>query len=97
LAERDFDLAMPLMAKAIDTHMEGYMNAGALIYARHFTADELRQLTSLYRTPAMEKFLQKQPEVAKETMVLGQTFGQAVGQDIQNRMIEELRKRGHNI
>lgn len=97
LAERDFDALMPLMAKAMDMHMEGYLNAGAQIYARHFTTEEIKQLTAVYRTPVMEKFLQKQPDIAKETMALGQQFGRAVGQDIQHRMIEELRKRGHDI
>ena len=97
LAERDFDALMPFVVKAMDKHIEGLLNASALIYARHFTIDEIRQLTTLYRTPVMEKFLQQQPEVLKENMALGQQFGQAVGRDLEDKIREELRKRGHDI
>ena len=96
-AERDFDALIPVMMQAMDTHLDGYLNAGAQIYARHLSAEEIRQLTSMYRTPVMEKFLQKQPEIMKESVALGNKFGEVVAKDLQSRMTEELRKRGHNI
>ena len=97
LAERDFDALMPVISAAMNTHLEAYINSGAQIYARHFTADEMRQVTDFYRTPIGQKLLQKLPQVMQETMAVGQQLGQAVAQDVQKRMIEELRKRGHNI
>jgi uncharacterized protein len=97
LVERDFDALMPVVMAAMNTHLEAFLNAGAQIYARHFTADEIRQVTNFYRTPVGEKFLRKQPEIMQQTFALGQQFGQAVGNDVQARMVEELRKRGHNI
>ena len=33
----------------------------------------------------------------KESVALGKKFGEVVAKDLQSRMIEELRKRGHNI
>jgi|tagenome__1003787_1003787.scaffolds.fasta_scaffold20964193_2 hypothetical protein len=95
--ERDFDELMPVVLKMANARLDDFVNAGAGIYARHFTADEIRQVTQFYRSPAGQKFLQKQPEVLKESMALGQRFGQAVAQDLQSHMAEELRKRGHNI
>ena len=97
LIERDFDALMPIVSKMASARLDDFVNAGAEIYARHFTADEIRQVTQFYRSPAGQKFLQKQPEVLKESMALGQRFGQAVAQDLQSHMAEELRKRGHNI
>jgi len=41
--------------------------------------------------------VQKLPAITQESMVLGQRFGQSIGNEIRARMIEELRKRGHNI
>jgi uncharacterized protein len=66
-------------------------------YAPHFTAEEMQQVTNFYRSPTGQKFLQKQPELVRESMALGQQFGQAIARDVQGRMVEELRKRGHPI
>jgi uncharacterized protein len=89
LIERDYDALVPVMMKIMNSRMDEY--------ARHFTAEEMRQVVGFYRTPAGRKFLQKQPEVFEESMALGQQFGQAMARDVQDRMSEELRKRGHNI
>jgi len=69
----------------------------AVLYARNFTADELREVVAFYRRPTGQKFVQKLPAITQESMALGQRFGQSIGNEIRARMIEELRKRGHNI
>jgi hypothetical protein len=33
----------------------------------------------------------------QQTMTVGQKFGQSVAADMQKRMIEELRKKGHTL
>ena len=95
--EADFDALMPIMMQGMSAQLDKFLDQGAQIYAKHFTADEIRQVTNFYRSPAGEKFLRKQPEVVQETMALGQQFGPAIAKDIQARIIEELRKRGHKI
>jgi uncharacterized protein len=69
----------------------------AAVYARNFTADELRQVTAFYRTPVGQKMLEKLPAITQESMTVGQKFGQSVAAELRTRMIEELRKRGHKI
>ena len=95
--ERDFDALMPVMMNLMNTHLDAFLDSGAQIYARHFTAEEMQQVTNFYRSPTGQKFLQKQPELVRESMALGQQFGQAIARDVQGRMVEELRKRGHPI
>jgi uncharacterized protein len=97
LAERDFDALMPTMMNVMNTHLETYLEMVAPIYARHFSADEIRQVTNFYRSPTGQKFLQKQPQLLQETFALGNKFGEALAKDLQGRITEELRKRGHNI
>jgi hypothetical protein len=97
LVEKDFDALIPLVTKVMNDRLGGFLDAAAQIYAGHFTAEELNQVLAFYRTPTGQKFLRQLPELTQETMTLGQQFGQAVGQDIQRVMTEELRKRGHNI
>jgi hypothetical protein len=69
----------------------------ASVYARNFTPDEMHQLTTFYRSPVGQRFLEKMPTVMQESMSLGPAFGQQVARELQDRMIEELRKRGHNL
>ncbi|HMI96712.1 MAG TPA: DUF2059 domain-containing protein [Micropepsaceae bacterium] len=95
--ERDFDAFMPIMMQVMNAKMEEFLNLSAQIYARRFTADEMRQVSNFYRTPAGDKFLQKQPEVFREATALGQQFGQDIARIAYDRMVEELRKRGHSL
>jgi hypothetical protein len=39
----------------------------------------------------------KVPLITQESMVIGQRFGQSIGAEIRGRIVEELRKRGHDI
>jgi hypothetical protein len=95
--ERDFDAAMPQLIEVMRARSQAFADAIAGIYAHNFTADELRQVTAFYRGPVGQKFLEKMPVVAQESMGVGQKFGQEIAAELRNRMIEELRKRGHDI
>jgi len=69
----------------------------AVVYARNFTAAELQQVSAFYRSPVGQKFLEKMPTITQESMQAGQKWGQTVAGEMRGRIIEELRKRGHNI
>jgi uncharacterized protein len=95
--ERDYDAIMPLMLEGMSTRLNEILDQIAALYARTFTADELRELAAFYRGPVGQKFVQKQSVIMQESMVIGQRFGQSVAGEMQNRIIDELRKRGHKI
>jgi len=96
-AERDYDALAPTMMEMLNARMPELVAALAPVYAGNFTADELRQLTAFFRTPVGQKYLQKAPALVQEAMTIGNKFGEQMASDVQNRMIEELRKRGHKI
>lgn len=95
--ERDYDKIMPLLMEAANQQVAGLADEVAGIYARNFAVDELRELTAFFRTPTGRKFLDITPVIAQESMSMGQKFGQRVARELQTRIREELRKRGHNI
>lgn len=95
--ERDYDSVMPLLLEGMSARLNEILDQIAEIYARNFAADELRELTGFYRGPVGQKFVQKQAVIMQESMVIGQRFGQSVASEIQGRIIDELRKRGHKI
>jgi hypothetical protein len=66
-----------------------------VIYARNFTPDEIRDLAVFYRSPMGQKFIDKMPIVAKQSMEVGQAWGRRLAGELQSRIADELRKRGH--
>jgi hypothetical protein len=95
--EKDYDAVMPLILEGMTARSSEFVDLVASVYARNFTADEIRQVTAFYRSPVGQKFLEKMPVVTQESFAAGQKWGQAVAGDMRTRIIEELRKRGHNI
>jgi hypothetical protein len=85
------------MMEVMNGKLTGFAEAVAVIYARNFAADELRQVTAFYRGPIGQKFLEKMPVITQESMAMGNKFGQEIAAELRNRMVEELRKKGHNI
>ena len=96
-AERDYDLLIPSMVAAMNAQLSVYVDKVTEVYARHFTADELKQVTAFYRTPAGQKFVRSHPVILQKVIVVAQEFAQSVAADVQARMKEELRKRGHTL
>jgi uncharacterized protein len=94
---RDYDAAMPALIESMSARSDAFAAGIAEIYAHTFTGDELRQVTAFYRSPVGQRFLEKMPVIAQESMAMGQKFGEEVAGDMRNRMIEELRKRGHSL
>jgi uncharacterized protein len=95
--ERDLESLMPLMLELVNKRSAELVDATAVVYVRHFTVDEMRQLTAFYREPIGQKLLEKLPAITQESMGVGQKFGQVVAAELQARIVEELRKRGHKI
>ncbi len=95
--EKDFDAFAPALLDNMSARLPEFAAEIVLIYARNFTPEEMRQMTTFYRTPVGQKLLEKLPTVTQESMRAGQAWGQRIGAEVQNRMIEELRKKGHNI
>jgi hypothetical protein len=94
---RDYDAIMPQLIESMNARGEAFAEGVATVYARNFTADELRQLTAFYLGPIGQKFLEKMPVVAQESLAMGQKLGQEIAGELRSRMIDELRKRGHSI
>lgn len=94
---KDWDDLSPLMIKEMATAKDGLIDEIAGIYARSFTAAELKQFVDFYKTPAGLKLATQTPVLAQQTMAAGQRFGQQVAGRLAERMKEELRKRGNTL
>jgi hypothetical protein len=95
--ERDYDAIIPIMMEGMTARVNEVLDKVAALYARVFTVDELHEITAFYRGPTGQKFVNSQTVIMQESMAIGQQFGQTVARELQSRIIEELRKRGHKI
>jgi len=69
---------------------EDFLRATAYpVYDRHFTHEEIRQMLQIYQIPVMQKYLEKQSTLLKETSLLAMKWGYTVGEKIQRRMEEK--------
>ncbi|MBR0692546.1 DUF2059 domain-containing protein [Bradyrhizobium lablabi] len=95
--DRDYDALTPILLNGFQARFNELSEATAIVYANNFTPDDLRGLTTFYKTPLGQKLLEKTPTVMEQSMMAGQKFGQSVAADLRQRVIEELRKKGHDL
>jgi len=66
----------------------------AALYAEKLTADEINEIIKFYKTPVGTRFVQLQPELVQQSMVLGQAWGRKIGQEIDQEVRKQLKDRG---
>jgi hypothetical protein len=95
--ERDFDAIAPGKLAAAYARLPELVEMVAQVYARIFTASELREIQAFYVTPTGQKLRQNLAVITKDTTALGQQFGKSLMADLYQQIADELRKRGHDI
>ncbi len=73
------------------------MESAPVIYARHFTASELRELIAFYRTPIGKKALSVLPQISKEVMALLMPQIPRLQSEVIRSFAKILRKQGLTI
>lgn len=60
----------------------------APLYSKHFTEPEIEQLIAFYKTPIGQKTIQVMPLLAQESMQAGQEWGQKLGAQIAQELLD---------
>jgi hypothetical protein len=95
--DKDYDALVPTLLGAMTSRLDEMIDKIAEIYARKFSAAELKEVANFYRGPTGQKFVAQLPGIMQESMAVGQQFGQQLAGELQQRMIQELSKKGYNI
>jgi hypothetical protein len=95
--EKDFDAITPLLMESFTARLGEMTEMAAVLYATNFTVAEMKDIIAFYRGPAGQKLLTKAPVITQQLMTSGQQLGAQIGRELQSRIIEELKKKGHNI
>jgi uncharacterized protein len=95
--DREYDALVPALVDSFRSRLTDLADAMAVIYATNFSADDLHAIIAFYQTPVGQKMLEKLPALSQQTMASGAKFGRSVAEDLRNKMIEELRKKGIDL
>ena len=78
-------------------YMANVMADAPMIYARHFTAAELRDMLAFYKTPTGQKSLKAMPQVMTDIFAMIMPQMQGLQAQIITAFQEVLRKKGINL
>src|SRR5262249_8237863 len=92
-AEEIRQIFAQLPAKFIDRKGELIEQVAAL-YAQALSVEELLAVSAFYKSPAGTKLLSVQPQIARQSLALGQRWGAQIGREIEQEARKELKKRG---
>lgn len=82
-----------LMQAEFAKQLPPMIDAIAAVYAQHFTAAELTQVTAFYDSPVGRKMVKEMPQILSESMTVAQTFGQKIAMEVMIKLQPELEKR----
>jgi uncharacterized protein len=82
--------------KALQDFTVEAMTDAPAIYARHFSASELRDMTAFYRTATGIKALQLMPQVMAEYMGAIMPRAQTFERNLEARLVAIMKRRGFN-
>jgi hypothetical protein len=69
----------------------------AIIYAKHFSEQELKDLVAFYKTPLGQKMLKEEPIAVDESLKRAQDWSIEFSEVVMGRFRAEMKKRGHDL
>jgi hypothetical protein len=69
----------------------------ALIYAKHFTEQELKDLVVFYKSPLGQKMLKEEPLALDQSMKKAQSWSSDFSDSVLARIRSEMAKKGHPL
>lgn len=94
---KDLNAVAANMEKQYAPRADELLDAGARIYATHFTEAELRQILAWDQSPVGKKMLVEEPKIFDESLAHAGEWGQNFSEEVINKMRDEMKKRGHDL
>lgn len=95
--ERDFDALVPKVLESSSKYYNTMVDSAAALYAKEFSADELRAIEAFYRSPAGQKYRAKSRELAVLSGQIADDVSRKAIDDLKARMTQLLREKGHKL
>ena len=73
------------------------INEIAVLFARKFTEQELKEIIAFFKSSAGKKFLVDEPPTMQEGMVRAEAWSRQLSEQVLVRFRAEMKKRGHDL
>jgi len=97
LAPELFDILREEVNSVIEENLPKFTAIIIPVYHKNFTHPDIKGMLQFYQTPLGQKIIQVMPLLLQESMYLGQQWGQALGPEIQKRVIERFKAEGVDL
>jgi uncharacterized protein len=94
---KDLNEVAGKIRKELQPRFSQITNEVALLYAKNFTEQELKEILVFYKSPAGQKLLQKQPKVIDSSMQFAQNWANKLSDEVIEKMRDDMKKKGHNL
>ena len=75
----------------------GFMDQVIPLYHRYFSHEEIKAMLAFYSTPAGQKTISVMPQMAQESLALGQQWAQRLRPVLEQRIKARLKQRGIDL
>lgn len=89
-----------IMANVPDNFWHEFMNEADMdelmdklvpIYDKYLSHDDIKELIKFYESPAGKKYVKVLPQISKESMTIGQEWGEEIGK----KVLKKLQEKGY--
>jgi uncharacterized protein len=85
---------MKMMTPKFIERKQELLDQVAVIYAQNLSMDDMKGVLAFYNSPTGKKLIASQPTIQQQSMLVGQAWGQKLGMEMQQDIVNELKKRG---
>ncbi len=93
-AQKELDEAFKVLEAKFSARRSELIDEVAVTYAAMVPIDDMKAMTAFFASPAGKRFVSMQPELMRQSMVVGQRWGEKLGREVEADLQLELKKRG---
>lgn len=83
-----------IVNSVIDENIGTFKQSAILIYNKHFSHEDVKQMIAFYSTDLGKKTIRVMPTLMQESMRAGQQWGQRLAPEIERRVRDRFKKEG---
>jgi hypothetical protein len=95
--QADLETALLAVGEKLKDSDQELTNQIALVYARKFNEQELKDIAAFYQSPVGKKLVAEMPSVLKESYDAMQDYSRKMSVQVMTELRAEMKKKGHDL
>ncbi len=92
--QKELDDGLAALATKFSKRKGEIIDQIAVIYAQQLTLDDIKATTVFFKSPAGTRYVAAMPKLMQDSSVVGRKWGEALGQEVERELRDELKRRG---